>query len=276
MENLDPLDKSGPTVDLGDPQLVAIRVVQRVRPEAFQFRREIGVLLGRIRSGLSQDAASVIHITSATSGEGVSTVARELVYAAAAMPWCRPLLIDRNAGANDQGRWFGIDLPDLVGDYGSRSQLDVAAIEVGSAIFHVAKTLPNISLDETPEHVVGQLAHRSALFLAGERREEIGSSVALPAAAQPRAAANLAKPGAIMRLAYNLIVVDCASVLQSSPFVLLTQQPAETLLVVRAEHTRLSDIAEAKRELAFGGCEIVGVVLNKWRRRIPRLISRLM
>lgn len=79
-----------------------------------------------------------------------------------------------------------------------------------------------------------------------------------------------------MRIAYNLVVVDCPPVLDSPYFLLLAQKPAEALLVVRSAHTRLSAAIEATNRLGYVGCAVSGVVMNRWRRRIPRLTARLV
>ena len=241
MEKLGKLEKlASLTYPDGQP-VVSVQRAKQPRPESFPFRQEIGALLGRIRSGLTQDSTTIIHVTSARSGEGVSTVARELAHAAATMPWCRPLLLDRNAGGNDQGQWFGVELPDLISGYDQHGHLSVVAIEVGGATFHAASISPNAIIDDIPSK------------RASDRR---------------------AHPGEVMRVAYNLVIVDCPPVLDSSHFLLLVQQPAEALLVVRAEHTRLSATIEAKEQLAYVGCEVSGVVMNQWRRRAPWLHGR--
>ena len=211
----------------GQP-IVVVQGVRRPDPANFAFRREISALLGRIRHGLTPASSAIIHVTSARSGEGVSTVARELAHAAAMMPWCRPLLLDRNAGSGDQGHWFGVELPDLFGDHGRSGCLTVVGIEAAGATFHAAKISADVILDG------------GASLAAGRR----------------------VNPGDVMQAAYNLVVVDCPPVLASSHFLLLVRNKAETLFVVRAGHTRLSAMIEAKNELASIGCPLSGVILN--------------
>lgn len=253
------------------PQIVAVQVAKKVNAESFPFRREIGTLLGRIRSGLSREAASIINVTSAVPGEGVSTVARELIHAAATMPWCRPLLIDRNPGVNDQGSWLGLKLPNLLSSYSSYGYLRVAAIEVSGAMFHAAQISPDAIIDSGPKHALGRLPSLD------DPTQGLGAALMSPGSGDdPRLAIeDLANPGEVMRLAYNLVVIDCPPVLYSPHFLLLAQKAAEVLLVIRAEHTRLSSITEAKEQLALAGCEISGAVMNRWRRRIPRPFGEL-
>jgi len=272
MEQLGKLEVFGMRHRSDGRQIVAVQDSKRVPPEAFLFRQELGALLGRIRSRLSLNAASIIHVTSAISGEGVSTVARELVHAAAAMPWCCPLLIDRNPGGNDQGRWFSIELPDLIGSYGQYGHLKVASIEVGKTIFHAARISPDVIIDGSAKNAMGQLAGCGETA-RGSAIPGLDASIAATADGGTwNALKHLESPGEAMPLAYNLVVVDCPPV--SSGFLLLAQKPAEVLLVVRAEHTHLSIVAEAKDQLAFTGAEISGVVMNQWRRRLPQLFSK--
>ncbi|MBV9747686.1 MAG: hypothetical protein JO157_02615 [Acetobacteraceae bacterium] len=240
MEKLGKLDKlASLTYPDGQP-IVAVQRTKQPRRESFPFRRDVSTLLGRLQDRLVRDAATIVHVTSARSGEGVSTIARELAHAAATMPWCRPLLIDRNAGGSDQSKWFGVELPDLIGSYKSQGHLSIAAIETGGDSFHAARISPDVIVDSASRDMPG----------------------------------NRASPGDVIRTAYNIVIVDCPPVLDSAYFLLLARKPAEALLVVRSGHTRLSAAVEATSRLARVGCEVSGVVLNRWHRRLPRVISR--
>jgi Mrp family chromosome partitioning ATPase len=255
---------------LDKSRMVAIQVTKKVDAESFPFRHEIGALLSRVRIGLAQDSALIVNVTSALPGEGVSTVARELVHAAATMPWCRPLLIDRNPGSNDQGNWFGLKLPDLLAIYDSDRYLSAAAIEVSGTTFHAARISPDVIMDAGPRHAPRRLAGPDGPM----RRLELAS---LPPSdgddARGRTVRNSSSPGELMRVAYDLVVIDCPPVLSSPPFLLLTQRAAEVLLVVRAERTRLAEVAAAKERLVAAQCEISGVIMNRRRRRVPSLFG---
>ena len=91
----------------------------------------------RSRSLMAEDRTRVLHITSALAGEGVSTVARELVHAVSRMPSCKTLLLDANANAG-QSTALGGALPNIVSGYEARGGLEV--IECGSpdGAFHAA------------------------------------------------------------------------------------------------------------------------------------------
>ena len=86
---------------------------------------------------MAEDRTRVLHITSALAGEGVSTVARELVHAVSRMPSCKTLLLDANANAG-QSTALGGALPNIVSGYEARGGLEV--IECGSpdGAFHAA------------------------------------------------------------------------------------------------------------------------------------------
>ena len=92
----------------------------------------------RSRSLMSEDRTRVLYVTSASAGEGVSTVTRELVNAVARMPSCKTLLLDANPSNDRQAIALGGALPNIVSGYEARGGLEV--IECGSAegSFHAA------------------------------------------------------------------------------------------------------------------------------------------
>lgn len=70
----------------------------------------------------------------------------------------------------------------------------------------------------------------------------------------------------------ELIVLDTPPVLASPLAQALAPSVDGVILVVEAERTRAADALEAKRALETGGATILGVVLNKHRRHVPKAL----
>ena len=79
-----------------------------------------------------------------------------------------------------------------------------------------------------------------------------------------------------MRSQYALTVVDCPPVLSGSGAAVLGSAADGTVLVVEAERTRVEDVHRACERLQQVGAPVLGVVLNKSRSRVPRLIGRFL
>jgi Mrp family chromosome partitioning ATPase len=222
--------------------LIVLQSEKSLPSGAFTMRREIGALIGQLRNPIAQTAGAMLHITSATGGEGVSTVARELAYAAASVPWCKPLLLDRNPGKNDQSEALGIPLPDLIDSYTKRGRMEIASVQVEGVSFHAAKLLADSVSDVT---------RAGPSNLAADLHD-------------------------VLRTAYNLIIIDCAPTLEYPFFLPFTRAVPDVIMVIRAESTRNSVAARAKEEIERLGGRLVGVIMNRQRRYVPRFIDRML
>lgn len=102
----------------------------------------------------------------------------------------------------------------------------------------------------------------------------------------PVALAQLSSPGepapsmdavrdafAWLQTQYALVVVDSPPVLPSRQSAVLASVADGTLLVVEAERTRLADMRQAREILQQLGTPVLGVVLNRRRRRVPRFLA---
>jgi len=72
----------------------------------------------------------------------------------------------------------------------------------------------------------------------------------------------------------QFVIVDAPPVLTDVTAVALARRVGGVLLVVEAEKTRASAVAQARRSLEAAEGRLCGVVLNKRRQRIPRAIER--
>ena len=79
-----------------------------------------------------------------------------------------------------------------------------------------------------------------------------------------------------LRTRYALTVVDCPPVLSGGGAAVLGSAADGTVLVVEAERTRVADVNRAHELLQQVGAPVLGVVLNKSRSRVPRLIGRFL
>ena len=172
----------------------------------------------------------------ATSGEGTSSVVRDLAVIAARMPGMRVLLMDLDAPGDGQ-------LSAL------RDDFDVTS--VGSEILSGAADSVAI--------------HHSAL--AGLH---VSESRVAPGAPRPAWGKILAG----LRGRYDLILLDSPSIDRSFEGIMLAPEVDTTLLVVEAERTRSAVAQNLRDRILDAGGAIGGVVLNQQRYYIPKLIYR--
>ena len=79
-----------------------------------------------------------------------------------------------------------------------------------------------------------------------------------------------------LRARFNMVIVDCPPVMTGRQAAISASVADGTILVVEAERTRIDDASRARETLEQLGAKVLGVVFNKRRRRIPRLISRFI
>ena len=79
-----------------------------------------------------------------------------------------------------------------------------------------------------------------------------------------------------MRTQFTVVVVDSPPVLPCREVAVISGFADGTLLVVEAEITRRNDIERAREVLNTLGATVLGVVLNKRQRRVPRFVERLI
>ena len=79
-----------------------------------------------------------------------------------------------------------------------------------------------------------------------------------------------------MRSRYTVVVIDGPPVLACREAAVASRVADGTLLVVEAERTSRADIEQARDVLAQLGATMLGVVLNKRQRRVPRFVERMI
>ncbi len=240
--------------------------------DAFQFRKAWRPLLGKVRNAMVQGSGTVLHLTSAVPGEGVSTVAREIVCAAAGMPHCRPLLLDFNQNEGGQGAAIGGPLPGVVASFMSRGLIEAAAVSACGNTFHAAE-FDAVSYDAFA-HRPGPTASVGAAGVGAPSGGVPLLGTDVPGEGHEDEARTMADLYGALCGAYNLIVVDCPPVQDAPYFVPLSQDTPDVVLVVRAEKTRIPVVLRARDEIPALGGRLVGVVMNGRRSYIPKLIGR--
>lgn len=76
-----------------------------------------------------------------------------------------------------------------------------------------------------------------------------------------------------LRDRYSLVVVDCPAVFAGQQTLTIAAAADETVLVVEAERTALTDVARARQALERRGAGVLGMVMNKSRSRVPALFG---
>lgn len=182
----------------------------------------------------------VVHFVSATPGEGTSTIAREFAHLAATAGHRRVLLADGNGSNYSTARTY--DCPTETGL--------VDTVRDGTPYDHALRKVGGGAL--TVGCLVGA---NGSLSLDG---------------------AGVRNAYALLRGAFDLVVVDCPSVGTGTYWDLVPEATDGIILVVQAEKARPPVVQHAKGELEMAGGNIVGAVLNKRKDYIPSFIYRML
>ena len=198
-------------------------------PVSSTIGREVARMLGVLAPTIATGAGVVLHVTSAVSGAGVSTVARELAATANILPACRPLLLSAKPGDAAADSGLGTALPDLLAAYRAKGVVEVMDVQTVRSSFHAAHvvTEPGTTLLD-PELAVRPVGD----LWAGLHRT------------------------------YNLIVVDCLPISGLLGFLPITNRPPQVLLVVTAGVTRAAAAVRARVLIERMGGQLVGAVMN--------------
>jgi Mrp family chromosome partitioning ATPase len=191
-------------------------------------------LVGVLRR--ERKASSIVQIVAASSGEGTSSVARDLALVAARIPGLRVLLLDLNPPGNIQflalRHRFGVDVA------GSRP---LPAGPVEGVLHRIAGA--NLCVSET-----------RPVWKDGEP----GWSEAF----------------ASLRNDFELVLIDSPPLERSGDAIVLALDVDTNLLVIEAERTRSAAARDLRDRILEVGGVIGGVVLNQRRCHIPDFILR--
>lgn len=199
-------------------------------------------IVERLEASATGGRLQTLLVTAATSGEGTSTVARNLAAVIASTSWRPTLLVDGHLRSPSQHVTL-------------RAEREIGLAEVASG---------HCRAEEAPQsHPDSKLR----LLTAG--------------AATTQAAALLSSPPlqqafSWYRTSHDWVVIDAPPVLQYADTGYLARVCDAAVLVVQAEHTRWEVADEAKRSLERSGIPFVGGVLNRRKYHIPEFLYRLL
>lgn len=199
---------------------------------------QIDALLWRLRPPLDAEVSPTLMVGVTAPGlrEGATTLALGLAVRAALDPSSAVLLVD--AHAKQQGISAVLNLKTGVG---------LSEVMAGDVSFaDVVRRVPEHSLD---------------LLTAGQNRRGI----------HPERLAGMLNE---WREAYDLVVVDLPPAAELQGILPLAQQLDGTLLVVRSESSRSSEVADACQRLGDAGVHLVGSILNRQRDCLPKWLRR--
>jgi capsular exopolysaccharide synthesis family protein len=219
-----------------------IAPMRRLRTDV--FRRPIEAAYERIIQKLFSyrrtPRESVILVTSAVSGEGTSTVARNIALALAQHRAERVLLIDANLRTPSQHNAFGLEKTDGLGD-----------VLLG----------PTVLTSAVKDDVVPGLS-----LLASGR--------AMESPAQLLTVASLHSVILALLSLYDWVIIDSPPATAYPDVATIAAAAGGAILVIEAEKTRQEVVEEARRVLEVSGVDLLGAVLNRRRYHIPGFIYR--
>lgn len=203
--------------------------------------REMRVLLGGLLSLIDQHGTVILHLTAARGSDGTTTISRALAACAAQSKWCRVALLDAHhpmAFEADGAALPNIPLPGMVDVFAGTGEVAIRLLDLGGAKLGIGRL--NSSGSFMPK-----MASVRALY---------------------------------QRLCqdFTLVIVDAPPVLQAPDVAAIASLATGTMLVVASEETRYASVQRSRVILEQLGANILGVVLNKRKRRLLSVLDRLV
>ena len=207
-------------------------------PEAFW--RELGIMRNLVESHLPSKKSRSLMLTSAAVGEGVSSVTANFGKVLADDPSVNVLVVDANPEAPVQHELFGVE--------NGRGFVELA----GGSL--------------RPEEAVRETVRKNLCVIT--------SGTVAGGKFQPAGTERV--PGILntLQARFNYLLFDAPPVLSHAETAVLGSHVDGVLLVVRALNTRREAAARARDALAKSGCNVIGVVLNRYKYSIPEFIYR--
>jgi protein-tyrosine kinase len=199
------------------------------------------------------EGGHVIEVIAARPGEGVSTIARILAEVAAGIGNARVLIC--NVTAMRAAMSPSIPLASLSEGPAIMSDLSQIFEWVPSATSRGSRWRSEGLLPE----------NRSGFSLTTVAKSGTESQVAIRVD-------RLDAVFAALRRVFDLILIDGGAATEGALGLALAKKADRVLLVIEADRTRVRVAATAKRDIEVNGGQLLGVVFNKRRYRMPRFV----
>jgi len=202
--------------------------------------RELGMMRNLIESHLPSKKSRSLLVTSAATGEGVSSVTANFGRILADDPAVNVLVVDANPETPVQHELFGVEK--------ERGFVELVRGDVKSDEAVRVTARKNLCV------IPSGTATGGVFQLAGTERV----------------------PGILTALQarFQYLLLDAPPVLSHPEAAVLGSHVDGVLLVVRALNTRREAAASARDALTKSGCNVIGVVLNRYKYSIPEFIYR--
>lgn len=188
----------------------------------------------------AKDNRLVVGVSSSNRKSGVSVIAGKLAIRAAEMAMGRILLIDGNFSAPAQGKQFGIN--------SNAGLADILSSEV-----EISELLSNGVVDGLQVLPAGSDRYLKTVTVVPDVVSAMVSE---------------------FRAEFDLVIIDMPPVKNSARCLALARQTDGVILVVDAAKTRAREAKAAITMLTSNGVNILGTVLNRVSRTLPRWLDR--
>jgi capsular exopolysaccharide synthesis family protein len=203
------------------------------------FAQELAYFRQGVESALPQKNRSIL-LTSATSSEGVSTLALYIAFSLAIRDNKTTCLIDGSFESPSVSNTLGLLGKPGLSDYlSNEAELRDVLLRTESPSLHVMG--------------IGTHTYNPSLLLSGTRARSL--------------VADLSER-------FEYVLIDSAGVLAHAETSMLAAYVDGVVLVVRAQQTKREVLAKADRLIRFSGGKVIGSILNRRKFPIPQAIYR--
>ncbi|MDE0936251.1 MAG: CpsD/CapB family tyrosine-protein kinase [Mariniblastus sp.] len=217
--------------------------------------------------GLGRDGKKTLGVTSAVSGEGVTTIASNLALHLAFFTDCRVILVDANHSSPHLHRIFGVDpnpgLSDLLCETAMESECihDLENFEYRTRPRALRRRIKRLSTDTTHPPWKGrdESPLRLSILPAGERDPK-----------SIQASSDHHDFLETVQSEFDIVIVDLPPILSQPKNKVNLATLDGSLFVIQAERTTDQATRRSLQMIQQQGGSLTGLVLNRCRKRFSR------